>query len=422
VTAPGASDRGLPRGFYRLTLVAAFLTGVEIPVRALPGLPWVSLLEVVLVPTLLCLIVELSCRPALRARARALYRENRALAWYGGHAAIAAIAGISRSPETLKSCHDLFVAIALYALIGLTIDDHGRMRRLLAAALAGAMVNVGLGVLQIGAGGPYLIPLSPNIDAKLDLSGDVAGHPVVGLFNHPNALAIALLPVVLFLLVAAWAGFRSTLRRGPVMAALLAPSLVVLEMTYAKGVYAWVAAGCLFLVLPRRLDRHRVWLAAVVIVGGIAALTWFSLHAFLEGDLVFATIVGRIELWTATLDIVRSDAFVAAFGGGGSQLAHHTTIIDYANTHNAWLDQALTYGVPGFVLYLATYLTAFRSLARRIQREPRPARTIALATFASLVAILGESFFEPTNHGIVFQAQLFLLFAVAGYRPVSTPR
>ena len=412
-SASGSDGHVLTRGFYQLTLVATFLTTAEIQLRALPGLPGVSMLELVVAPVLLCVIAELLYRPVLRTRARALYRRNRAVVWYAGYAAVASLAGLTRTTDTLKSCHDLFIALALYTLVGLVIDDRARMTRLLAAALAGAMVNVGLAMLQIVFGGPYPVPMSANIESKLDIAGEVATTVPTGLFNHPNALAVCLLPVVLFLLAATGAGLRTSPRRGLVMAALLAPTLLVFEKTYAKGAYAWLGVGGCFLVLPRRFDRHRAWLAMVVSIAGIVALTWFSIDAFIEGDLAFGTIVSRIELWLATVDIVRSDSFVTVFGSGGSQLARHTVTFEYPNAHNAWLDQALTYGVPALALYLAAYLASFRSLARWIRSAPAGSRYVALATCASLVAILGESFFEPTNHGILFQAQLLLMFAIA---------
>ena len=378
----GSDGRELTGGYYHLTLIAAALATAEIRLRASASLPSVSLLELVVVPALLCLVVELLYRPRLRARVRVLHAQNRAAVWYGGYAAAASIVGLLRTSDTLQSFHDLVVALGLYALVGLTIDDRVRRRGPLAAAMTGAMANVGFGLLQIGASGPYLVPLSQNIDAKLDLAGEAAGNLPTGLFNHPNALAMFLLPVVVFLLVAAATGFGASRRRAPWMAALLLPVLVVLEATYAKGVYAWLAIGVGFLVLPRRLDRYRVWLAVGLVVGGITALTWYSLESFLEGDLVFGTIVSRIELWLGTLDILGSDTFVAAFGGGGSQLARQSlSTFEYSNAHNAWLDQALTYGVPALVLYLGACLAALRSLARCIRCEPHPARALALATF-----------------------------------------
>jgi hypothetical protein len=420
-TSKSASDdRVLTSGYYQLTLTATILAGAEVRVHASGSLPSVSLLEIVVVPAFLCLLAEILYRPRLREHARVLYGRNRLVVWYGGYAAVASIVGLVRTSDTLQSFHDLFVALGLYALVALTVDNLTRLRGLLAAALAGAMINVGLSLLQIGLGGPYLVPLSKNIDAKLDLAGEAAAKLPTGLFSHPNGLAMFLLPVVLFLLVAAGTSFGTSVRRGPRMVALLAPALVVLDMTYAKGVYAWLAVGACFLVLPRKLDRHRAWMALAVVIGGITALTWYSLDAFVEGDLVFGTIVSRIDLWLATLAVLRADAFVAVFGGGGAQLAGQTLgTFEYGNAHNAWLDQALTYGVPALVFYFGGFVSAFRSLARRIRFEPRAVRSIALATFVSLVAILGESFFEPANHGIALQAQLFTLLAIAAVVPAS---
>jgi hypothetical protein len=417
--AIGPSGRALPDGYYVLTLVAVALqAGAEIHLRTSRTMPSVSLLELMVVPAFLCLVAEILSRPRLRTHVGALYRQNRALAWYAGYAALAGVAGMVRAPDTLLSFHNLFVGLALYALVALTIDHPARLRGVLAAALVGAMCNVGIAALQIGSGGPYPVPLSENVEAKLDLSGEVARSLTSGLFNHPNGLAMYLMPVVIFLLVIAWGGLGVVPRRRPLMIAFLVPALVILQQTYAKGVYAWLAAGAAFLFLPRRFERYRVGLAVTAVIGGILALTWFSLHAFLEGELVFGTIVSRIELWLATWNIVQSDPFVAVLGSGGPQLVHQPLFtIEYTNAHNAWLDQALTYGVPGLVLYLATYLTALRSLARVIDSAGHPTRAVALATFAALVAILGESFFEPTNHGVVFQSQLLLELAVAAVLP-----
>ncbi len=418
-----ATDHVLTPGYYQLTLIAAALAGcAELHLRAGAGLPSVSVLELVVAPAFLSLVVEILSRRRLRAQVAALYHRNRALAGYGAYAAVASFVGLVRTTDTVQSFHDLFVALALYALVGLTVDDLGRLRGLLAAALVGVAINVALAVLQVGAGGPYPISLSENIDAKLDLAGELARSLPTGLFNHPNGLAMFLLPVVVFLVVGSWAGFQAAPRRAAWIAAVLVPTLFVLRLTYAKGVYAWLAAGAVFLVLPRWFDRHRVWLAVAAVVGGITALTWLSIDAFLSGELVFATIVSRIELWLATLHILRSDSFVAVFGSGGMQLIRQPLVtFEYTNTHNAWLDQALTYGIPALVFYLGAYLTALRSLARQIRSERPPIRTVALASFASLVGFLGESFFEPTNHSLALQVELFLVLGIAAALPACRP-
>ena len=100
-------------------------------------------------------------------------------------------------------------------------------------------------------------------------------------------------------------------------------------------------------------------------------------------------------------------------------MARGMVSFEYPNPHNAWISQALTYGVPALVFYLAAFGGAFRSLAQRIRSGDGSTRAVALATMASLMALLGENFFEPADRGPVFQAQLFLLFAMAARVPAA---
>jgi O-antigen ligase len=109
-------------------------------------------------------------------------------------------------------------------------------------------------------------------------------------------------------------------------------------------------------------------------------------------------------------------------GSGGPQLLSRSVVsFEYPNPHNAWLSQMLTYGAPSLIFYLAAFGSAFRSLAERIRSGPAPTQAVALATMASLMALLGENFFEPADRGTTFQAQLFLLFAVAARAAVPAP-
>jgi hypothetical protein len=420
-------DPALTAGFYVLTVLATFLSTAELRIRPLPGLPSFSTLELLVYPALLCMLAEAMARPRFAARLRELPAANRPLALYVGYAALASILGLGlgRSSDSLQACKDLVAAFGLYAMIFATVDSDARRLGVLGAALAGAALQLGLALLQAATGGPYLVELSENIDAKLDFAGDTVTQVPTGLFAHPNGLAILLLPVVLFAAVAAWSGLGKIRRASLGMAGVLAVTLVVLKATYVKGVLAWLAVGLAFLVLPRRFDRWRAALAAGVVVGGVTALTWLSIRAFLDGEEVFGTIVTRVELWLAAIAAIRSDSFVVVFGSGNALLERQDLVtFEYPNAHNAWLNQALSYGVPALVLYLAAFWVGLRSLARQITGATHPARPIALATMASLVALLGESFFEPTDRGIVFQAQIFLLFGLAavGRAPAGPPR
>lgn len=413
--APAPEPGTLPAGFYHLTLVAAFVAVIDVRLRPLPGLPSFSLPELIAIPTLLAVIVEIWHRPWVAAKL-SIYRRNRPLVWYVGYAGLASLAGLVRSGDSLQAFHDLFPAFALYVLVLVTVDTHARVIGFLAVNLAAAIPGLVLAILQIFTGSFYLVPRIENVQSKLDLAGEAAHNAPTGLLAHPNGLALTLLPIALFLVVGAWRGFGNQRRQSPALVAILAVTLVVLMLTYAKGVYSWLAAGVAFLVLPRRFERWRFWIALIVPFVGIAFLVWLSIYEILQGDLQYGTVVSRIELWYSALDILQTDRFVLILGSGGPQLSSHGVLsFEYPNPHNAWLGQALTYGAPALVCYLAAFGSAFRTLERRIRSGGPAARAVALATMASLMALLGENFFEPADRGSMYQAQLLMLFALAGF-------
>jgi hypothetical protein len=410
--APPAAERSLlPAGFYHLTLIATLLSVAEVRLRLLPWLPSSSLYELIVIPTILAMITEMVVRPRLAARL-GIYRQNRPLVWYVGYAGFASVVGLVRSSDSLQAFHDLFPAFALYALVLVTVDSRARLIGLLATSLAGAIPALGLALLQHATGGFYLIAPSESTEGKLDLVGEATLNAPTGLLTHPNSLAHYLLPIVIFLAMGAWRGFGKAPR--PSLGLVLAAALLVLDSTNAKGVYAWLAAGLVFLALPRPFERWRLWIALIAPLVGIILLISLSLHFFLQGDTKYVTVIDRLELWFSAIDIIRSDSFVSVLGSGGPQLHSMRSVgFEYANAHNTWISQALTYGVPALAFYLAAFGNAFRSLAQRISSGRGPTRAIALATMASLMALVGENFFEPADRGSTVQAHLFLLFAVA---------
>jgi O-antigen ligase len=367
------------------------------------------------------MIAELLARPRLAASLR-MYRCNRPLVWYVGYAGLASVVGLARSSDSLQAFHDLVSAFAFYILVVVTVDTRARLLGLLATALAGALPGLGLGLLQVATGGFYLVPRSENVEAKLDLAGDAIRNTPTGLLPHPNGMALYLMPIALFLVVAVWHGFGDH-RRRLVLGGLLATTLFILKMTYAKGVYSWFAAGVVFLVLPRPFHRARFWIALAITLVGIALLIYLAIAAVLSGGTQYGTIISRLELWFTALDILQIDRFVTVFGSGSPQLlARGILSFEYPNPHNAWLSQALTYGVPALVFYLAMFVSALRGLGRKALAADPTVRAIALAAMASLMALLGENFFEPADRGSTYQAQLFLLLAVAARVDAPGPR
>ena len=54
---------------------------------------------------------------------------------------------------------------------------------------------------------------------------------------------------------------------------------------------------------------------------------------------------------------------VALLGGGSAFMEQQDLVtIQYPNAHNAWINQALTYGLPALGCYLMGFWVALRSL------------------------------------------------------------
>ena len=412
----------LPAGFYHWCLVLAFAATLRIRVRA-GDVSSFLVVELMTYPVAACLLMELLVRHRLMDELRRVYRRNRPLAWYVGYAAFASVLGLARSADALHAFKELFPAIALYALVVMTVDSYGRIIGLLVANLAGAMVTVLLCVLQAATGGPYLVSQSEHIDKKLDLAGDHMAQIPTGLFGHPNAVALVLLPVAVFLVIATWPGLVPGRRLRLAMLGLLASTMFVLVGTYAKGALVWLAAGVGLLLLPRWFDRHRLALSVATVVLGIIALTVLSVAYFEEGDPRAGSFVSRIELWRAAIMVIAADKSVAFLGNGhGGALMEEISLVDFPNAHNAWLNQVLTFGLPALAFYLAAFFVALRSLARVVRAALHPVRSLSLAAMASLTALWGEYFLEPSDGGVIFPCQLFTLFALAAIvRPGLMP-
>lgn len=417
----------LSPGYYFLTLIFAVVAATELRVRP-PGMPSFTLLELGIFPVGLCLIAEATMRPEIVDRLRELYRRNRPFAWYVAYAGLASVMGLSRSSETLQIYKDLLPGLILYVLVFLTAHSHGRILGLLGASLAGGGISILLGLSQALTGGPFVAELSEHVESKQDLSGNAAENVPTGIFSHPNALGVVLLPIAIFLICATWPGFGRQRRFSLFMLGVLAVTLYVLDSALVKGAIAWLAAGVVFLLLPRCLDRWRFRISLLIPVFGIVFLVWFSVRSvrpYLEGesDIQFGTMLSRIELWLGALEILIKDSFVMLFGGGGALMGEREVVtMEYGNAHNAWIDQALNFGAPALVLYLASFVVALRSFGHSLLGGCGPTRTVTLAAMAALMALLGENFFEPADRGVVFQAELFILFALAAiYRPAFLP-
>jgi hypothetical protein len=401
-------------GYYYLAVALAF--AATIPIRIRVGLNW-NISDFIALPAGACLLIEAARSPLVGDRLRALYRANRVVFWYFAWATIAAVFGLVRSDDSLRTWLYLVPGFVLYALVGLTADRPSRIRAVLVASLAGTSCHLALGLAQGLFGGPYLLKVSNITEAKLGLGGDVLAHAPVGLFAHPNALGVFLLPVTLFLVVLVLARGRYR----PILFAILLVDASVLALAQVKGVLAFLALGIALLLVPRPLERWRFALSLTAPVLSIAALVGFAIWRFLDGHSEMGTMVARLELSHQAILVLMTDTFTQVFGNGYPLFAKGKFFsVGYPDAHNAWLNQALGFGLVALVLYLGAFATSLWMLCRKLATGWNADRPLVLAAVTSLAVLLGEQFFEPVDRDVAAVAHLFLLFALAVVLPPAT--
>lgn len=409
--------------FYYLTILLVLTSTVDYRFfDTSSGIPSVSLTELVSYGLLLLYVLRFvfHCHGTDKPFVE-YYRKNRAVIYYFGWAALASIVGliVRSSTDGLQMFKNLLPSCIVYFFILKYVYNRDRITIVLSCYLFGIFLNLILCSSQVLLNGPRPMRIEDAVVTKMDFSGQTVSRLATGFFNHPNGLAMLLLPaVILVSAVIVYRLFNATVSIY-LMPIMLVLTLLALKYTYSKGVYAWSIIGCVLLLIPRRFDRWRFCIGVTTLLVGISSITFYSLNTVLSGGAKsLSTIVTRIYLWLAALEVIRSDNFVQTFGDGFKAMIVASSNIanwEYPNAHNGILNQILFYGIPAFCFYLWVFFVTIWRLSKlqlRV-RADRPLRGLISFLFASLIALFGEYFFEPANVGVTLQAHFFLLIALA---------
>ena len=268
-----------------------------------------------------------------------------------------------------------------------------------------------LGGLAI-AGIAVCVPNSVIVlQALLTHTYDVIQTPPVVIYTTANALALFIGPLIAIASALALHARDRYIRVGSIVFLLVAvPGMV---LSFSRGGYLAMAAVVVGLALSH---RRRVWLLAGAAGAGIlVALIPPVFHRIAvefqntNGTTFFGR-AGRIELWTATLKMLREHPL---FGAGLSGFAdrigpfwnadHPERFID---PHNIVLNFWVEMGVVGMIAFAWIMVAAFRVTWRGWREASGEWRTIELALLLALVAVV--------VHGLVdvpyFKNDLSLLF------------
>ncbi|MBP7688259.1 MAG: O-antigen ligase family protein [Thermoflexales bacterium] len=178
--------------------------------------------------------------------------------------------------------------------------------------------------------------------------------------------------------------------------------LAMLALTQSRGAYlaAAIAIGVVAVLRWRKLVYVVPFLlvAAIIMVAVLGPLT--VLNAALSGGAI-SGLDGRLEIWSRALYAINDFPFTGIGIGTWNTVIPTLyplfsiapdTKLDHA--HNLLLQVGLDVGLPGFIAYVALYLTTFGLLIKAL-RQQIAALDVALA--AGAVAALSAMFI----HGIV---------------------
>ncbi|PWF40435.1 O-antigen ligase family protein [Massilia glaciei] len=418
-------EYGKPRLFFVALMVVA--AGIDVRTRDIGiGGPASNPLEALLLVAFALLLADAVVFGHQPARMlESAWRSNRFAVLYFGWAGLAGFFGIYQlSSLSFFVFRNLFPAFAAYVFLTFSVRRARDLRLLLTVFLIAAGPNLALGLSQYFFDGPFPVRMNAASAIKMDIDGTLVRSAVAGLFNHPNGLAIFLVPVLLTAFGLAVSRAPTGIRLRLFAGAVLAATMLLLYLSKAKGAWAWSLFGIMVLLAPRVLLAFRhAWVAHLLAVGaGIAALTTASL---LIGG-AFNTMLTRIELWHAATLAVGNDVFSLLFGSsqeGVWRLSTRMSSLQYTNAHNVFLNQAVYFGLPALVFYAGTFVWAVRSAQRAFAAaaDPRVAQCARIA-LAVLLSMAGQYFFEPAAEasGYALEWLLFVGLAAATLRVSQT--
>jgi hypothetical protein len=84
----------------------------------------------------------------------------------------------------------------------------------------------------------------------------------------------------------------------------------------------------------------------------------------------------------------------------------------YPNAHNGIINQAVYFGVPCMIIYLMMIYKAVSSLTKGSDSQLMASPQVVRFAMASVIALVGDYFFEPASEGVLLQGQFFFLLAL----------
>jgi len=323
--------------------------------------------------------------------------------------------GLTKSAEAFFAFRNVFPSFVVFALMATSVRNAEQVRTILWIVVAGAIVNLALGIAQKTFGGPYPNALHASVQIKMDLEGQFIRNSPTGFFVHPNGLAVFLIPISLFLLYSTVFLYRNIGMR-VVCGLLLLVTMAVQWVTYTKGAVLWAVVAMALAFLPKWSARSRNLIGWTVLLGIIGGIVFLSTERVFVGWRALNSMTTRVEIWTAALNAITANMHILIFGNGFREVYFETLRVSelaYLNAHNTVLNQVIFFGLPALSFYVLAFSRATSLAAKTAELHRSPdVRRLSWYCYCALVGLVGEHFFEPVLDSVVLQAQFYLLLGL----------
>ena len=286
------------------------------------------------------------------------------------------------------------------------------------------LVLGGLGVAGIAVAAPNAVTVLEALRAH---TYDVTQTPPVVIYTTANALALFLGPsIAVAAAILLHASDRYARAGSAVFLVVAGPAML---LTFSRGGYLAMAAVAVGVALSH---RRRWWLlAGAVVAGGLLAAIPPVFHRIelefqnVNGTTFFGR-AGRVELWKATLQMLREHPiFGAGLSGFADRIApfwnanHPERFID---PHNIVLNFWVETGVLGLIAMAWILVLAFRTAWRGSRSPDVNWRAIEIGILLAMVAVVVHGLVDVPyfKNDLSLQFWTLVSLAWAGAWSIST--
>ena len=293
---------------------------------------------------------------------------------------------------------------------------------MLAAIVAGTVMSIGLGVLQVTGNASWYFYEVTNI-------GVAVGAFANG--NHFATLLLIAIPVVAALATMSWRSAKTRQQRSLTAAlsvaagALLVIGLLVNGSTAVLLLGLPVAAATAMLVMRLPPQRVRLGLAAIGLFLAIAAAALAVVGKDLPNRSTQASIETRMDFWSKTVRATQDHVLTGSGFGTFQQVyrrLENPGAVDrwYVNhAHNDYLEIALEGGLPAVIL-VGLFLAWWARQSRDAWLSPAATVEQKAAAVASAAILVHSAFDYPLRTAAIMAVMAVCSALLAGAR--GSPR